>query len=67
MEPVQAILAESLIGQILRKGLLQQLQEKTAVCDGCCNEQKSKTPESETFTILEDSYYANEEFNSVVE
>ncbi|XP_074040986.1 uncharacterized protein [Leptinotarsa decemlineata] len=35
MDLIQAIYAESLINNVLRKGLLQKLTEETNLCDGC--------------------------------
>lgn len=45
MDPVQAIYAESLINNILRKGLLKKLTEETDICDNYCNK-TIRTPSS---------------------
>ena len=37
MDPLQAIYAESIINNVLRKGLLKKLTEDTDLCDSNCN------------------------------
>ena len=36
MDAIQALYAESLINDVLRKGVLKQLTEESSVCDGGC-------------------------------
>lgn len=36
MDPVQAILAESLINNVLRQGLLKELNKNTDICNSSC-------------------------------
>ncbi|CAG4937929.1 unnamed protein product [Parnassius apollo] len=44
MDPLQAIYAESIINNVLRRGLLKKLTEKTNLCNRCCR--RVETPSS---------------------
>jgi hypothetical protein len=50
MDPVQAVYAESLIGGIIRKGLLNTLTDNTDFCENECNLRRTGTgtPYSQT-------------------
>lgn len=77
MDPLQAIYAESIINNVLRRGLLSKLTEDTNLCDGCrrietpssvqsyvssVNSQYTAVPNANTYRSLTDTQvYPNSE------